>query len=114
SDDGALALCLLDSLIACGRLDAEDLGARFVRWLDEGYLAVDARVFDVGIATRAALAAIARGVRADQAGPAAERSNGNGGLMRVLPLALWHRGTDAELVRDAHLQTRVTHGHPRS
>jgi ADP-ribosylglycohydrolase len=34
--------------------------------------------------------------------------------MRVLPLALWHQGTDAELVLDACLQSRVTHGHPRS
>jgi ADP-ribosylglycohydrolase len=34
--------------------------------------------------------------------------------MRVLPLALWHRGTDADLVRDARDQSRVTHGHPRS
>ena len=34
--------------------------------------------------------------------------------MRVLPLALWHTGTDAELVLDACLQSRVTHGHPRS
>jgi ADP-ribosyl-[dinitrogen reductase] hydrolase len=32
----------------------------------------------------------------------------------VLPLALWHRGSDAELVRDARLQSRVTHGHLRS
>jgi len=32
--------------------------------------------------------------------------------MRVLPLALWHKGSDAELVRDARLQSRVTHGHP--
>ena len=34
--------------------------------------------------------------------------------MRVLPLALWHTGTDAELVQDAQLQSRVTHGHLRS
>ena len=34
--------------------------------------------------------------------------------MRVLPLALWHRGTDADLVADAHKQSVVTHGHKRS
>ncbi len=42
-----------------------------------------------------------------------ERDNGNGSLMRVLPLALWHDGTDAELIDDAFRQSRVTHGHPR-
>jgi ADP-ribosylglycohydrolase len=34
--------------------------------------------------------------------------------MRVLPLALWHRGSDAALVRDADHQSRVTHGHVRA
>jgi ADP-ribosyl-[dinitrogen reductase] hydrolase len=34
--------------------------------------------------------------------------------MRVLPLALWHTGSDEELVLDARLSSRVTHGHARS
>jgi ADP-ribosyl-[dinitrogen reductase] hydrolase len=34
--------------------------------------------------------------------------------MRVLPLALWHVGSDEELVRDARLSSLVTHGHARS
>jgi ADP-ribosyl-[dinitrogen reductase] hydrolase len=34
--------------------------------------------------------------------------------MRVLPLALWHTGTDDELIRDARRQSVVTHGHVRS
>jgi ADP-ribosylglycohydrolase len=114
SDDGAQALCLLASLLACGRLDPDDLGRRLVRWHDQGYLAVDGEVFDVGAQTGAAVRALRGGVPALQAGPAGERDNGNGSLMRVLPLALWHRGTDADLVRDARLQSRVTHGHARA
>lgn len=114
SDDGAQALCLLASLLERGRLDPDDLGERLVRWHDEGYLAVDGDVFDVGIQTGKAVEAIRAGVPAAEAGGAGERDNGNGALMRVLPLALWHRGADAELVRDACLQSRVTHGHARS
>ena len=114
SDDGAQALCLLASLLEHDRLDVPDLAERMVRWYQQGYLAVDADVFDIGIATRTALAAIARGVDPLAAARCDEMSNGNGALMRVLPLALWHRGSDAELVSDAHLQTRITHGHPRS
>ena len=114
SDDGAMALCLLDSLLHCGRLDTTDLGNRFVNWWHHGYLAVDGRVFDIGIQTSRALHAIATGVSAERAGGTDERSNGNGSLMRVLPLALWHRGPDEALVSDAHAQSRVTHGHPRS
>lgn len=114
SDDGAQALCLLASLLECRRLDADDLGRRFVAWRDTGYLAVDGVVFDVGVQTSTALAALRLGVPALRAGPSGERQNGNGSLMRVLPLALWHQGDDRELVRDAKLQSRITHGHPRS
>jgi ADP-ribosyl-[dinitrogen reductase] hydrolase len=114
SDDGVQALCLLDSLLTCHTFDAEDFGRRLLRWYDEGYLAVDGRVFDIGIQTGRALQALRRGVPALDAGSTEESALGNGSLMRVLPLALWHSGTDAELVADAQAQSRVTHGHPRA
>jgi len=114
SDNGAQALCLLASLLESGRLDLEDFSGRLVRWYEEGYLAVDGVVFDVGITTGSAIRALRAGVLPTEAGPASAHDNGNGSLMRVLPLALWHRGEDEALVRDAHLQSRVTHGHMRS
>jgi ADP-ribosyl-[dinitrogen reductase] hydrolase len=114
SDDGAQALCLLASLLECGRFDAEDFGGRLVRWYDEGYLAVDGNVFDVGVTTGKAIRAIKQGVPAIAAGPSGDLDNGNGSLMRVLPLALWHQDSDEELVHDVHEQSRLTHGHMRS
>lgn len=114
SDDGAQALCLLASLLGCGGLDLADLGNRFVNWRDWGYLAVDNVVFDIGMQTSTALSAIASGVPAERAGLCEARHNGNGSLMRVLPLALWHTGSDDELIRDAARQSLPTHGHPRS
>ena len=114
SDDGAHALCLLASLLHCNRVDPEDLMRRLSNWYTAGYMAVDGVVFDVGIQTSRALAAFRAGSPAVEAGPRATGDNGNGSLMRVLPLALWHRGTDAELVADAQLQSRVTHGHARA
>lgn len=116
SDDGAQALCLLESLLECDRLDVDDFGRRLVRWYDDGHLAVDGVVFDVGVATGRALLALRDGASPLAAGhrDGEHSSHGNGALMRSLPLALWHRGSDAELVRDAQLQSRVTHGHMRS
>lgn len=114
SDDGAQALALLASLLDRGTLDLDDFATRLVAWYEQGYLAVDGHVFDVGIQTRDAIHALRRGVPARAAGPSQERANGNGSLMRVLPLALWHQGSDEELVRDAHTQSLVTHGHLRS
>jgi len=114
SDDGAQALALLDSLLTCDGLDPDDLGQRFVAWWNDGYATPDGRAFDIGNQTTTALEKLEAGVPALQCGGDGERDNGNGSLMRVLPLALWHQGADAELVRDAHLQSRITHAHPRS
>lgn len=114
SDDGAQALCLFASLLEHGRFSLTDFSDRLVRWLDDGYMAVDGDVFDCGIQTSTAIGRLRDGVPPLEAGGAFERDNGNGSLMRVLPLALWHSGPDDALVRDAHLQSLPTHAHPRS
>lgn len=114
SDDGAQALCLLASLLHCGQMDLRDFANRLVNWRDYGYLAVDADVFDVGIQTAYAIQALRDGADPTQSSPVDERRNGNGSLMRVLPLALWHAGSDAELMRDAARQSQPTHAHPRA
>jgi ADP-ribosyl-[dinitrogen reductase] hydrolase len=114
SDDGAQALILLASLLDRSALDMQDFGARLVAWYQNGYMAVDQDVFDVGIQTRQAIQNIIAGTPADHAGSTDEQANGNGSLMRVLPLALWHRGSDRALVEDAHRQSRATHGHARA
>jgi ADP-ribosyl-[dinitrogen reductase] hydrolase len=111
SDDGAQALCLLASLQHHNKLEPQDLAHRFANWYEHGYLAVDTRVFDVGIQTAKSIRAIQARTPALEAGSSDQYSQGNGSLMRVLPLALWHQGGDAELVRDAHDQSKVTHGH---
>lgn len=114
SDDGALALALLASLLGRGALDPDDLAHRFLAWRDEGEYAVDGRVFDIGIQTNQALNAIKRGAPPLSAGPTEERALGNGSLMRVLPLTLWSDGPDTALITDAMAQSRLTHGHPRA
>ena len=114
SDDGAQALALADSLLDCQGLNLPDLANRFAQWQFEGRYAVDGIVFDVGITTSEAIGNFRSGAAAHEAGPDNEMSNGNGSLMRVLPLALWHRGDDMALAHDAMAQSLVTHGHLRS
>ncbi|WP_111859537.1 ADP-ribosylglycohydrolase family protein [Acinetobacter sp. CFCC 10889] len=114
SDDGAQALCLLDSLLYKNKLDAEDLMHRMCNWYQHGYMAVDYQVFDVGVQTAEAIRKYLQGVQLDQVAKNDEHSNGNGSLMRVLPLALWHQGTDEQLIQDAYAQSHITHAHLRS
>ncbi|EDY83954.1 ADP-ribosylglycohydrolase superfamily [Verrucomicrobiia bacterium DG1235] len=114
SDDGSQALCLLESLLARGELNLIDFSQRLQNWYFEGHLAVDKNVFDVGIQTREAIIKLSKNFFPGESGRADEHANGNGSLMRCLPLALWHRGTDAVLVEDAHQQSIITHAHPRA
>ena len=113
SDDGALLLALLDSVTAKVPFDPDDFGRRMVNWRDHGWYTPDGRVFDIGIQTSQALAQIARGIAALEANWPSENANGNGSLMRVLPVGLLHQD-DGEAIRLARLQSIPTHAHVRS
>ena len=114
SDDGAQALILLDSLLTQDRLDLAHFSLGLRRWMLEGFYAVNRSVFDIGGQTSTAINRLNGGMDPEHSGPTDERHNGNGALMRVLPLVLWHPGPDAELVQLAMQQSRPTHGHLRS
>ena len=117
SDDGALSLCLMESLIECAGWNAHDFGQRLVAWYDEGVWAVGGEVFDVGVTTSGAIRHIRNGGNAETAGDSGDNSNGNGSLMRALPVALWalHNNVDdAEIIRIARAQSCVTHAHLRA
>ena len=131
SDDGALMLALLDSLLTCGLrtdgnrtdwtydpaigFDVADQGRRIVAWQDEGRYTPDGDgSFDIGGTTARAIDALRRGVPAEETGPTHDRACGNGSLMRILPLALVERDVpDDVLVDHAHRASAVTHGHVR-
>jgi len=122
SDDGALMLALLDSLVAWDadvgrattRFDLADQALRIRRWFEEGAYTPDGDGrFDVGSATRAAIEALRAGVPAEEAGSVMPDGLGNGSLMRILPVALAGRGMDdATLVGWALAASGVTHGAP--
>ncbi len=113
SDDSSLTFCLAESL--CEGLDLEDIGQRFVRWVEEGYWSADGRAFDVGRTTLRAVARLKRGVSPYDSGDAGDRSNGNGSLMRILPLALYLKALDVEVLLPwVHMVSAITHAHPVS
>ncbi|EXB49239.1 ADP-ribosylglycohydrolase family protein [Acinetobacter sp. 1000160] len=114
SDDGAQALCLLASLLHCQKLDPIDLMNRIANWYQFGYMAPDYHVFDVGVQTATAIRQYLQGTPIMQVAIDDEHANGNGALMRVLPLALWHQGADEALILAAYLQSHITHAHLRS
>lgn len=114
SDDGAMALALLHSLRESDGLDLDDLVSRFLAWKNQGHYGVNECVFDIGNQVKRGLSRVEAGGNPEKTGPALETDNGNGALMRVLPVALWHQGDDEQLCRIAQAQGLPTHGHLRS
>jgi len=114
SDDGALLLCAVEGLTK--DYSPEYLGQLFVRWMKDRHWTARDEVFDIGGATLTALGRIDAGVAIAAAGVTGEDENGNGSLMRILPVALRFapRVPDAELTRRAMEVSRITHAHPRS
>lgn len=99
SDDGSLILATCKSLQDNdGKVNKEDIYRKFKSWYEEGTFTQYGDVFDIGIATRNAIET--------GKGQCGERDNGNGSLMRILPLAF----TDCsdEEVREV---SSITHGH---
>ncbi len=109
TDDTSMALCLADSLVACRGLDATDLMERFRRWRDEGYNSVNGRCFDIGIATRTAVDRYVQ-TRDPLAGDVDAMSAGNGCIMRLAPVPIFHADDIAAAEAAAVLQSRTTHG----
>jgi ADP-ribosyl-[dinitrogen reductase] hydrolase len=114
SDDGAMTLCTVDSLVN-HEFSLQDMGDRFVRWMNDGLWTATGDVFDIGGTTSSALLRITRGTPAEQAGGQHEDNNGNGSLMRIMPVVL--RFADdpiKDFARRVESVSAITHGHARS
>ena len=90
SDDSSMTLATMESIARLGRISTDDIMQNFYRWTDENAFTPYGKLFDIGYATHATREAIQRyawGTPARKCGGKAEWDNGNGSLMRILPLA---------------------------
>jgi ADP-ribosyl-[dinitrogen reductase] hydrolase len=113
SDDSSLTFCLAECL--CNGFSLDAIANSFWRWYHEAYWTARGEVFDVGNTTFLAIANYKQGIPPLQAGGKTENSNGNGSLMRILPMAYCHKSlTFAELISRVHQLSCITHAHMRS
>lgn len=109
TDDMSMALCLADSLLECGECDPADQMQRYVRWRDTGYRSSTGRCFDIGNTVGAAL----RRFQANGdplAGSADPFTAGNGSLMRLAPVPIFHAAAPGAAIASAELMSQTTHG----
>ncbi len=113
SDDSSLAFCLAEALTH--DFDVEIISENFQKWLYQNYWTPHGHVFDVGITTRQAIFNLSTGTRPNLAGGFDENENGNGSLMRILPLLFYLKDkTIDERYQITNSVSSITHGHIRS
>jgi len=113
SDDSSLTFCLAEALTE--GFDLNVIGQNFVRWHRKGYWSAHGKIFDIGGITWRALSRIHSGVAPEMAGDDGDWSNGNGSLMRILPLLFYVAGKPpAERYRLTQQVSALTHRHVRS
>lgn len=115
SDDGSLTLATLDSLTQ--GLDYEHMMNNFLYWYSDCEFTATDTIFDIGIGTRNALLKFANGETALLCGGTGSHDNGNGALMRILPVAYYIQNlnlTMEEWIPIVHNISSLTHRHPRS
>ena len=114
SDDSSLTFCLAESL--CNGYDLQDVAQKFLKWYHADCWTPYGEVFDIGIATSKAISEIAKGTHPVLCGGNREADNGNGSLMRILPMVFYLRAeadfqTIYERVKEV---SAITHAHFRS
>lgn len=118
SDDTSLTLALMDSIAHKQAIDYHDIMDKFSEWLLYGTYTATEEVFDVGSATSRAIINYGRGINPLKCGGMSEYENGNGSLMRILPVAYYLKKQSgiclSEQMDIVHNISSLTHRHPIS
>jgi ADP-ribosylglycohydrolase len=113
SDDSSLTFCLAESLCRGYSLDA--IANSFWRWYKHAYWTPRGEIFGIGESTHAVIMRLKQGISPLHAGGVSEMSNGNGSLMRILPMAFCYKNlTFEELIWRVHEVSAITHAHRRA
>jgi ADP-ribosylglycohydrolase len=120
SDDSSLTFCLAESLIQGYNLKSTAIN--FIKWKSQAYWTAHNEVFDIGMTTTRAITRLENILNGGNEQnlellktDALESDNGNGSLMRILPLIFEIRGKDIKTQFDIVWEnSALTHGHIRA
>ena len=113
SDDSSLMLCLIDAVNQGFSLNK--LADNMISYYDEGGFTPAGEWFDIGIGTGTAIKMMKLGINPELCGGSDESDNGNGSLMRILPMAYLRDRYDArDFISLTENVSALTHRHARS
>ena len=108
SDDSSMTIATMTSIVNKNKIDYEDIMDEFINWCHNNeHTNSDSGRFDIGNTTRRALRKYYNGTPVLECGGSRERDNGNGSLMRILPLA-YIKGIDYDTIEKV---SSLTHAH---
>jgi ADP-ribosylglycohydrolase len=112
SDDTSMVLATLTSITKNKGVHLKGIMEEFLRWVYLGLYTQDGQAWGLGNTTYDSIIRYLQGYDVDECGGIGERDNGNGSLMRILPLAyLSDDEYSLELVEQV---SALTHAHDRS
>jgi ADP-ribosylglycohydrolase len=111
TDDTSMALCLAESLIEAGCFDPVDQLRRYSRWYEHGRLSVNGKCFDIGNTVLDALRRFEQ-TGAPYCGSEDFWMAGNGSLMRLAPVPLFHAADRVVAIERSGESSRTTHQAP--
>lgn len=115
SDDSSMTFATIDAIIKDKDINCNTIANNFLEWMRNAKYTPTDRVFDIG---RTCLQAIAKFELkqevAEKCGGTTEMSNGNGSLMRILPLVYYcyaKKMNEQEIYEVVKKVSSITHGH---
>ena len=113
SDDSSMTLLTLESLSK--GYNPKDLMNYFGRWAYKSYMTPYGKTFGVGNTTSVACRKYKLSKDIIECGETSERSNGNGALMRILPVSIYFaKNTEKTIIEKSFEISGITHNHIRS
>lgn len=116
SDDTSMTIATIDSIINKKTIDTNDIASKFLDWFRNAKYTATNKTFDIGRTTLQALAKYELKLcDASNCGENNEYSNGNGSLMRILPIAYYiynKKITDNQKIYNIVKEvSSITHAH---
>ena len=114
SDDTSMEIALIDSLINKNGFDYKDIMNNFLCWMTQDKYTANGEVFDVGITCMNAILNYRSGIEPLKCGLNGEKNNGNGSLMRILPVALYSyykKLSENDIITLTNNVSSLTHSH---
>lgn len=116
SDDTSMTLATMDSIIVNkNKLNYNDIADKFCEWINNAKYTATNEVFDIGTTTKYSLMRYwNNNIDATKCGGNAISENGNGSLMRMLPIAFYcfyNKMEDNDIINIVRNTSSITHAH---